>query len=171
MKRGHGLLVLGVVLLATANAARWWFMDRGAARTEVARTVPGAFQAENFHLEMVAPSSEAEAKPYRDPFQPKFASLLPVQKSITKAPPPLLKTPEQLAEEAARAELAQIKLMGVVFRGDQGQAYLVKGEQTYMVFAGETIGERFRVETIHPDSVQLLDPATQVSGQILVSGK
>ncbi len=84
-------------------------------------------------------------------------------------PPP--KTPEQLAEEAARAELGQFKLVGVVFRRDKGQAFLVKGEQLYMVHAGEKVGERFRVEAIRADGVQLNDPATRVNGQIPVSGK
>ncbi|MGH8720990.1 MAG: hypothetical protein ACREU4_03330, partial [Burkholderiales bacterium] len=84
-------------------------------------------------------------------------------------PPP--KTPEQLAEEAARDELRQLKLVGVVFRGGKGQAFVVKGDQAYMVHAGEKVGERFRVEAIAPDGIQLLDPASRVNGQIPVSGK
>jgi Tfp pilus assembly protein PilP len=84
-------------------------------------------------------------------------------------PPP--KTPEEIAEEAARAELGQLRLVGVVFRGEKGQAFLVKGDQLYMVQTGGRVGDRFQVESIRPESIQLKDPATRVTGSIPVSGK
>jgi hypothetical protein len=59
----------------------------------------------------------------------------------------------------------------VVFRGEKGQAFLVKGDQLYMVNAGGKVGERFLVEAIGPDSIQLKDPGSRVLGQISVSGK
>jgi Tfp pilus assembly protein PilP len=102
-------------------------------------------------------------------FQPK-AVVVAKPKAQTPPPPPP-KTPEQLEEEAARAELTQIKLVGVVFRGDKGQAFLVKGDQTYMVSVGEKVGDRFTVDAVTSDSVQLKDPRTSVSGQIPISGK
>jgi hypothetical protein len=59
----------------------------------------------------------------------------------------------------------------VVFRGERGQAFLVKGDQLYMVQTGGKVGERFQVESIRPDGIQLKDPATRVTGSIPVSGK
>jgi Tfp pilus assembly protein PilP len=88
---------------------------------------------------------------------------------VPPAPPP--KTPEQLAEEAARAELAQFRLVGVVLRGGRAQGFLMKGEQSFMVNAGDRAGDRFTVETVTAEGVLLKDPRTGVSGQIGVSGK
>jgi len=39
------------------------------------------------------------------------------------------------------------------------------------VHTGGKVGERFQVEAIRPDGIQLRDPATRVNGQIPVSGK
>jgi hypothetical protein len=140
----------------------------------------GAFRADDFQLRVgfVAPDAPPAA---RNLFQPRLPPPPPPKKvEVAAAPPPPPppapagpppKTAEELAEEAAQAELKQIKLVGVVFRGEKGQAFLVKGDQLYMVNAGGRVGERFLVEAIRPDSIQLKDPASRVLGQIPVSGK
>lgn len=167
MKRKHLLLGAAVLLLAALNFLQWKSPDGVSRDRSSAR--PGTFRAEDFQLKAGFATAEA-VKANRNLFQLKLPPAPPVKK-ITAPPGPPPKTPEQLAEEAARAELGQIKLVGVVFRGEKGQAFLVKGDQLYMVQSGEKVGERFQVEVIRPDSVQLKDPATQVSGQIPVSGK
>jgi hypothetical protein len=76
-----------------------------------------------------------------------------------------------LAREAAQAELAQFKCMGVLFREGKGQAYLVKGDQVFLAQLGEKVGNRFIVDKISPESVVLWDPQTKVSAEVPVSGK
>ena len=163
------ILIGGVLLLAGVNLWYWWPRNASEPKMGPALTSP-RFQAEDFVVRS-APSAENRYKaPRRDLFQPK-AVAKPAPKKVDAPPPPPPKTPEQLEEEAARAELAQIKLMGVVFRGGKGQAYFVKGEQTYLVSEGDVIDQRFKVETIAADSVKLKDPKTSVAGTVPVSGK
>lgn len=167
MKRRYLLLSIAVLLLAVLNLWQWKSPE-GPGEGRVS-AVPHTFRVEDFQLKLGLAANDA-ARASRNLFQPWVPPAPPVKKvEAPPAPPP--KTPEQLAEEAARAELGQIKLVGVVFRGEKGQAFMVKGDQLYMVQTGEKVGERFQVETIRADGVQLKDPATQVSGQIPVSGK
>ena len=93
------------------------------------------------------------------------------KRSPAKAPEPPPKSPEELEREAAQAELAQFRCVGVAFRGSRAQAFLVKGSETFLVSPGDKVGNRFIVDKIASDSVSLQDPNTGVTGQIAVSGK
>jgi Tfp pilus assembly protein PilP len=167
MTRQRSILSGLVLLLIGVNVWYWWPWRGEDSRME---NSPAArrFLVEDFAVK--APHAAERSKPMRrDLFQPKPVAV--AKPAMKGPPPPPPKTPEQLAEEAARAELAQIKLVGVIFRGGRGQAYLVKGDQTFLVFAGDKVGGRFTVEIIAADAVQLKDPATNVAGRIPVSGK
>jgi len=173
MKHRYLWLAIAILLLGVLNL--WQWKTPASAARERGRTIAGAVRPDDFQLKvgLAAPESASSA---RNLFQPRLpAPVAPVRKKpelkVEAPPPPPAKTPEQLAEEAARAELGQIKLVGVVFRGEKGQAFLVKGDQVYMVNTGGKVGERFEVEAIRADSIQLKDPATRVNGQIPVSGK
>jgi hypothetical protein len=173
MKRRYLLLGLAVFLLGVLNLWQWKSPE-GPGRGRSSAPA-GSLRPDDFQLRVGLAAAES-ARSGRDLFQMRLPPPPPPPVKVveTKAEPPPgppPKTPEQLAEEAARAELGQIKLVGVVFRGEKGQAFLVKGDQVYMVHAGGRVGERFHVEAIRPDSIQLRDPATRVSGQIPVSGK
>lgn len=171
MKRRPVLLLVGVAALVVLNLWRWGG-ERLATRGR-GDAAAGRFAAADFRLKIGVATSEPAAHA-RDIFAPRLPPALPVkrvQASVEAPPSAPVKTAQELAEEAARAEIGQIKLVGVVFRGEQGQAFLVKGEQVYLVQAGARVGERFRVEAISTDGIQLRDPATQVSGRIPVSGK
>lgn len=155
-----------VALLLGANLWHWWpgaaqgpRMDRHASAE--------SFRAEDFRVRVQPLTVAPEDSPRRDPFRPKSAAL--TAKADVPVPPP--KTPQQLEEEAARAELAQIKLVGVVVRGNKPQAFLVKGTETFIVHPGEKIGARFTVENIGADNIQVKDAKTNVAGQIPISGK
>jgi hypothetical protein len=167
-------LFLGVAVLLLVLLNLWQWKSPGGIGRDRSSAPPGGVRPDDFQLRVGFATAES-ARASRNLFQPWRPPLPPPPVKMVEAPPPPPgpppKTPEQLAEEAARAELGQIKLVGVVFRRDKGQAFLVKGEQLYMVQAGEKVGERFRVEAIRADSVQLNDPATRVNGQIPVSGK
>jgi pyruvate/2-oxoglutarate dehydrogenase complex dihydrolipoamide acyltransferase (E2) component len=161
-----------VALLAGLNALRWLSPEPPGR----SRAAPQAYAAEDFRLRTGVAAAGHE-RSGRDLFRPKLPPPPPAPKVVAAPPPepapagPPPKTPEELAAEAARDELRQLKLVGVVFRGGKGQAYVVKGDQAYLVHAGERVGERFRVEAIAPEGIQLLDPASRVNGQIPVSGK
>jgi hypothetical protein len=172
LKSRYLLLGLAVLLLVVLNI--WQWKPPGGPERDRASASAVGFRADDFQLKVGSASAESQ-RSGRNLFQPWRRPLPPPQAKKIEPPPappgPPPKTVEQLAEEAARAELGQIKLVGVVFRRDKGQAFLVKGEQLYMVHTGEKVGERFQVEAIRADSVQLKDPATRVNGQIPVSGK
>ena len=106
----------------------------------------------------------------RDLFRPKPAAQ-PVAKGSAKTPEPPPKSLEELEHEAAQAELAQFRCVGVAFRGGRAQAFLVKGGETFLASPGDKVGNRFIVDKIAPDAVSLQDPNTGVAGQIAVSGK
>jgi hypothetical protein len=177
-------LGLAVLVLALLN---FWQWGAPAQTSQAPAAAPaGALRAEDFQLRVGFAAADP-AQTARNVFEPKLPPHPPPapkkKVEVVAAPPPPPppapvadagpppKTPEQLAEEAAQAELKQIKLVGVVFRGEKGQAFLVKGDQLYMVHAGGKVGERFLVEAIRADSIQLKDPASRVLGQIPVSGK
>jgi hypothetical protein len=173
-------LALGAAVAALAAANLWRWSAPQEQPPERAAAGASAFRADDFQLRVgfVAPDAPPVA---RNLFQPRLPPPPPPAKKVEAAAPPPPpppppagpppKTAEELAEEAAQAELKQIKLVGVVFRGEKGQAFLVKGDQLYMVNAGGKVGERFLVEAIRADSIQLKDPASRVLGQIPVSGK
>ena len=174
MSRRAILLVAAVLALGLANL--WhWSAPGDAKRERRAGAGAGVFRAEEFDLRAGARMAAATPST-RNIFQPRAAPApKPVVKQVEAPPPPppgpAPKTPEQIAEEAARDELRQIKLVGVVFREGKGQAFLVKGDQVYLVHTGGAVGERFRVESIAPEGIQLTDPASRVQGQLPVMGK
>lgn len=166
------LLGLAVLVLAGLNVLQWAFTEGKSAGP--AGAAARGFSPEDFRLK-TGLALAARDRSGRDLFRPKLPPA-PPQPKVVQAPPepppgPPPKTPEQLAEEAAREELRQLKVVGVVFRGGKGQAYVVKGDQAFLVHTGEKVGERFRVEAIAPEGIQLVDPASRVNGQIPVSGK
>jgi hypothetical protein len=171
MTRRQTVFLSIILLLLGVNIWYWWPRAREIHRME---TPPGVrhYQIEDFALKISSGVDNKDTRLQRDLFRPKQVI---VAKPVVKEPPPQPagpppKTPEQLEEEAARAELSQIKLVGVVFRGERGQAYLTKGDQAYMVFPGGKVGERFTVESIATDTVQLKDAKTNVTGRIPISG-
>lgn len=168
MKQRQTVFLSMVLLLVIANVGYWWPRAAEIPRMEPSSTARH-FQVEDFSLKIPSGGDDKYARPRRDLFQPK-AAIVPtnIKRINNPAPPP--KTPEQLEEEAARAELTQIKLVGVVFRGERGQAFLTKGDQVYLAFPGDKVGDRFAVETVTTDTVQLKDSKTNVTGRIPISG-
>ena len=175
MNRRRLLLAGAVIALAALNLWHWTAPDAGRAQRSAAAAA-NAFGAKDFELRAGAVAAAAPPST-RNLFLPRQAPApAPVAAKVVEPPPvapagPPPKTPEQIAEEAARDELRQIKLLGVVFREGKGQAFLVKGDQVYLVHTGGAVGERFRVEAIAPDGIQLSDPASRVQGQLPVMGK
>ncbi len=163
MNRRQIILGALVGLLVVANLIYWW--PRSPENPKMAGTPPRErFKAEDFRLRL---AREESIKVRRDLFRPRVAVDL-ARSSRPPAPPP--KSPEQLAADAARAELAEYQVAGVVFRGQRGHAYLVRGSQKYLVTDGDRVGERFTVVSVAADAVQLRDSSTNVTGRLPVAG-
>jgi len=165
MTRRHLILAGLVLLLIGFNLWRWWPRPGESPRMDTPASAARRFQAEDFVLK--TQPAEKLKRSQRDLFRPTPPPAAPQAK---KGPPPPRKTAQQLEEEAARAELAQIKLAGIVFREGKGQAYLLKGGESFMVAVGEKVGERFVVENINADRVLLKDPRTNVTGAVVLTG-
>ncbi len=112
---------------------------------------PGPMRRDLFHAQPSAPKRAANRVPAAPP-----------------GPPP--KSPEEIAAEEARSMLADIKVIGIVFRDGVGQAYVTVGGQSQLVRVGDVVGERFRVEEIRQDAVELADGATDTRGRVPLTG-
>lgn len=153
-----------VLVLAVLNIWRWT-----PSTTSVSESPSPAgtdFAGESLVLQ-VATGDKVSPTPRRDLFQAKI-SVPKRPRQPTNLPP--AKTPEQIAEESARAELAQIKLLGVVFRGDQGEALMLANGASVTVRTGARLGNHFVIERITPEIVDVRDPDTQVYGQLQLAG-
>jgi hypothetical protein len=82
-----------------------------------------------------------------------------------------VKSPEELAKEAAEAELAKIRCVGISVRNERFQAYIINAGEPSLISKGDKVGSRFVVENIVSDGVVLQDAATGVRGTISISGK
>jgi hypothetical protein len=163
MKR-RPLLVAITAVLAVLVLWRWWGTWSPAPANEAPKA--GQLHPEDFALRVSAADIASTAK--RD----LFAVRAPIVATPKQAAPPplplvpLAKTAEEIAVDAAREEFAQISVTGIVFRSGKALAYVVKGDNLYVVGIGDKIGERFTVENVAADFITVLDSGTEVGGRI-----
>ena len=93
------------------------------------------------------------------------------------APPPAVPlpppgpTPEELAAQAARAELGQFRYLGFLSRQSKSEAFLSKGKELHIVQTGDTIEQRVLVKAVTPASVTLQETRSQVERAVLLAGE
>lgn len=168
----RALMFGALAVLVLLNLWRWFGPAPGSAAKPGRVAVSGPLRVEDFRIATAPADAPLSAPAARDLFAPVVVVVkAPPKPKVIEPPQPPPKTPEQLAEEAARAELAQIKYVAFSLRAGRGQAFLIKGEQSYLVETGGKVAERFVVEQLTAESVRLRDPATNVAGQIGISGK
>jgi len=170
MKRYFPYVAL-LVVLAGLNVLRWHSPE---ALGRASESNHGQLQASDYSVRVMSASASEEEKP-RDLFYGEIAA--PVIHTVAArthpvAPPqPPPKTPGELQEEAARAQLATIRVSGIAFRAGKGQAYITAGDDSYVVKAGDRVADRFDVLEITSDYVSLQDPATSVGAKVPLQGE
>jgi hypothetical protein len=70
-------------------------------------------------------------------------------------------TPEELALQAGRQELAQFRYLGYLSRGGRDEAFLGKGNTLHIAKTGETIEQRILVKAISPSGVMLQETSSK----------
>lgn len=169
MNRRYAIYFGLIALLIAANFARVW-LDSGKGTGE---TVAHGKELlpENFRLRVDLPTV---GEPQRNLFQtlgaPRMITPHAKQarvKAVTQSPLTLEKNEADLALD----RLARLRLLGVVFRGSKGQAYLGQDKESVIAFAGDTVFGQFVIGKISVDAVELKDLKTNTIRRIPVSGK
>ena len=80
-------------------------------------------------------------------------------------------TAEEVAAQAAQAELTQFRYLGYLSRQGRQEAFLSKGKDLHIVKAGDTIEQRIHVKTVSPTGVALQETKTQVEKTVLLAGE
>jgi hypothetical protein len=97
-----------------------------------------------------------------------FAPVFPGQGGVAMSdavsnPAPVVQlTPEELALQAGRQELAQFRYLGYLSRGGQDEAFLGKGNTLHIAKTGETIEQRILVKAISPSGVMLQETSSKI---------
>ena len=84
-------------------------------------------------------------------------------------PPVPVKTPEQIAEEAARADLFRFRFLGYLTDKDN-TLFLSKDGELFMVKSGDTLLKSYKVKESTKDYVILYDTITGVQVRVELSG-
>jgi len=92
-------------------------------------------------------------------------------------PAPPMPSPEELAEQAARQAqerkrhqlrelMAQYRYLGYLTREGEQKAFLGKGQEIYIIHAGDTLDGQFQVASITPTAVKILAAQSDVETTI-----
>lgn len=100
------------------------------------------------------------------------AKTAPASAQVQIAPPVPQKTPEELAAEAARADLAKFRFLGYVAEraGRESSLFLSKEDELFIVKIGDKVQKNYVVKGAGKDHVVLLDTATRVEVRVELSG-
>jgi hypothetical protein len=86
-------------------------------------------------------------------------------------PPPTVpeKTPEEIAAEASRADLAKFRFLGYL-TDKENSLFLSKDGELFIVKSGETVQKNYKVKEAGIDHVVLVDTVTRVEVRIELTG-
>jgi hypothetical protein len=162
--------IVAVSVLAGINLVRW--LTPAHSESQPRATVAARLDAADFRVHVATRAAQEHVAP-RDLFYvPAPARSVRVAAPHVVAPPaPPPKTPEQIAEEEARAALGALRVIGIAFRGGRGQAYVSAGEESYLVMTGDKIGNRFEVGEITADYVAVKDPVSGIDLKVPLQGQ
>ncbi len=110
------------------------------------------------------------------PPKPKAVPVPVTAPTPTEPPPPPVKTPEEIAAEAARAaaeaaraELAKFRFLGYV-TDKESSLFLSKDGELFINKRGDTVVKSYTIKDAGNDFVILLDTATRVELRVELSG-
>jgi hypothetical protein len=113
-------------------------------------------------LELLAVNRQRTEKGFGSPkniFAAVFPGQLTAPGGMANLPQP---TPEELALEGGRQDLAQFRYLGYLSRAGRSEAFLAKGDTLHVVKAGETIEQHILVKVITPSGVILQETTTKM---------
>ena len=163
------IIILVVGLLLVFNYMKWMEDDKIQDKAKSSSPRKNI----NFEELKLATTTQytKEIKVYRDLFhpakvkKPKPKKIAKVKaKPKPKGPPPL--TPEQIAYNNAKLQLAQVKVMGIMEQGGSRRAFIVYNEDTFIVKNGEKFADIFQVSNISASKVDVMELKTTVSKTI-----
>jgi len=93
----------------------------------------------------------------------------PVVPAAPALPPVPEKTPEEIAAEAAKADLSLFRFLGYLTDGDRS-LFLAKDGETFIVKSGDRVLKNYVVKDAGRDYVILLDTVTHVEVRIELAG-
>lgn len=102
---------------------------------------------------------------------------VPVVAMPVVPPAPPMPSPEELAEQAARQAqerkrhqlrelMAQYRYLGYLTREGEQKAFLGKGQEIYIIHAGDTLDGQFQVASITPTAVKILAAQSNVEATL-----
>lgn len=92
-----------------------------------------------------------------------------VAPALPAAPPVPVKTPEEIAADAARADLSKFRFLGYL-TDRESSLFLSKDGELFIVKSGDTVMKNYTVKETGRDYVVLLDTVTRVEVRIELSG-
>lgn len=93
----------------------------------------------------------------------------PVAPAQPETPPAPVKTPEEIAADAARADLSKFRFLGYL-TDRESSLFLSKDGELFIVKSGDTVLRNYRVKETGRDFVVLLDTVTRVEVRVELSG-
>ena len=180
---------LGIVLLLILANAWKWLPSMNVSKSDREMSGSRMFSAEDFQVHGL--TMDTQFKSGRDLFhlgkssagenddtdgsaarKNSAARSSSSSKAAVVQPAAPILSPEELAAAESRTQLAQIKCIGILFQENkQPEAYIVRGDQRYIVRPGDVLGDQFEVEKITIEAVYFRDRQTGVTGTVPVDGK
>lgn len=165
-------LILLVAVLVMANIWRWYITGEPAEETRANSEVVTPEEL-LVHASVAGEAGSSHAM-RGDLFQvkvsPREKIIKPIAKPVSKTLVPE-KTPLQLEQEAIQTDMLRVRYLGVVVRKGRAQAYLAQGTETYLVYAGDMVAHRYKVERVTLEAIELFDQKVNIRQTIPLTGK
>lgn len=172
---GAKILVPAAAALVTVNAWVWWPNGPAALPNPASDAVLPALRAEDFQIRgLPAPAHE---RPVRNLFR--------ILSQEVRAPGPALGQSRggrparnaalppaalPLAAGASGAEPAPFRFVGWVTRNEHEQAFLMRGNDSFIVAEGDLIEGRYTVQKVTPEAITIIEGPTSAPRVIPFTG-
>lgn len=154
-----------IFVLFVFNLWQWWPQAKQTALLD-GRQLSGQIHEDDLGLSGYAIENKQVSKVYRDLFvlpvaetnRSVAAKQTVAKKQKIKRPKKSYKRPE---DKRKRSALGGFRLVGILFKEGEKNAYLVKGDKDYAVKKGDEIEGRYLVKEVTVSTVTLLDSGSR----------